>query len=142
MMCRIEDAFGSGHRDIADVLNYEIIVLENIDIFECLSVNEVLPIQLRERMISCMNDKLTYGCIQQSTEELKIFIRQVIESLNESYGVNFSHCLWLCKKKCVRELYGKSAFDKIDYYEESDVILSDLGVCGKLYAYTYNPNPI
>lgn len=140
MMCRVEKAFGSGCRDLMAVLEYEILVLENVDVFEFMSKNKNLTHALRKQMIECINAKYQSGNVKDEKLVRKM-IKEMVQQLNALYDVNLSHCLWLCDEKHVRTLYGKQE-DKIDFYEESHIVLSDLGVCGKLYAYSSNPQPI
>ena len=49
--------------------------------------------------------------------------------------------VWLAQKELLLDLYRADESD-IDEYEVSDIILSDLGPDGRLYAYDYDPQPI
>ena len=142
MMCRIDAAFGSGKRNIIEVLVYEIYELNNIDVLETFVDERKLSNGLCQKMKRVIAQRSTTGHITDSKDEIKTLVGQLILSLSNLYGKNLSHCLWLCEEKYVRDLYGKGTKDTIVYYEVSDVILSDLGMSGKLYAYSYNPKPI
>ena len=89
-----------------------------------------------------ISKRYSQGELGDSKDTIKILVGRLILILSNIYGQNLSHCLWLCEEEYVRDLYGNSENDDIVYYETSDIILSDLGISGKLYAYSHEPKII
>ena len=86
---------------------------------------------------------------EQTSFDKDQFIVNLINIINEFYGKEIKYCLWLSDScEDIISNYSLDPYydeEKKDYfyefhaYEDSEVILSDLGNCGKLYGYTEPP---
>ena len=114
---RSDSCYGEGVSNIVDVIDFEFNELNNTDI----------PIYLREHSDFDDAEELLYGCGADA----------FVERLNELTGKTLTRCRWLCKSKCDVIAAGYAEDEsEISAYKTSDVILSDLGIDGVLYAYT------
>lgn len=137
---RSEIPFGEGYRDIVPVLVHETVSLGNDDVLIYLYKYH-------------LEGELKYDCFELLNrfwqEELAEdifykFYEKALDFLKKKTGKNLKYCLWLANKETVIDYYGQGELseDDIDAYECSDVILTDLGYDGALYAYEELPNPI
>ena len=134
---RAEDTYGEGHRGIVEVMEYEIFELENEDIIDTLgstyfSDNSLKSLEFRSLVSNQFCSKLT--ALDSIT-----FCERVLELLNKKTGENLKYCLWLADLETVLKLYEGV---NVDAYDTSDVVLSDLGYDGSLYAYEELPIPL
>lgn len=119
---RTESCYGSGVRDLAEILTYEIEELGNDGTLDELVERGLIP-----------GTELTLGTDKEIGNA-------VVREINKSTGRNFKYGLWLASKDAVQSLYDGS--DDIDAYEASDTVLVDLGYDGRLYAYESMPEPV
>ena len=139
IMYRSESAYGSGVRDIVDVLTYEIFELGNTDSLDYIASHYKLDKDGREllgRLQECWENYAS-----DSEDIQRNCIAKLVGALNRYFGVELKYCLWLADLSAVSELYsdGETA---IDAYGASQYKLSDLGRDGVLFAYTEMPLPI
>lgn len=137
---RSEVPFGEGYRDIVPVLVHETFTLGNDDILVYLYQYH-LEGKLKEECFELLK-KFNNDYIFEET--YFSFYSKVLEFLKQKTGKNLKYCLWLANKETVRDYYGEGELpdEDIDAYECSDIILTDLGYDGALYAYEELPNPI
>lgn len=134
---RTESAYGSGVRDIIQVIFWEVTECCNMDILDYTVKNH------RECLSEHTLKNLTMILNNDTILELAVLeiIKDVIKEINKYYGLNLKYCLWLTSREAVINLYNGDE-SSIDEYEISDIILSDLGYDGKLFAYEKFPEPI
>lgn len=133
---RTETAYGSGTRNIIDVMNYEIFELFNTDI-----IDYVLT-----RHNSLLSEK-TKHMLQKDIEDItdendqKEFCTSIISDINNASNRSYKYALWLCERNAVKQLYLNDDYTEqnIDAYAVSDMIISDLGFDGRLYVYEDMP---
>lgn len=159
---RTEKLYGEGYRDAAQVMAYEVLELFNTDIIVTLSKTIASNNPELQRILGIIDFELStmasdyldtdgkiFDIVQNydsdSKEAVSLF-EKVLQEVNKATGKNIKYVLWLCDSK--EDLYknynddGNLTDDDIDEYEDSDVILSDLGGDGKLYGYEELPIPI
>ena len=132
---RNESAFGSGMRDIYEVITYETTELCNKDIFSyCLSHHK-LSRNLKKRLrILLSTDEAIPGIWDRNEVEKTIYL--LVDELKKECKHPLNEVLWLADKDSVLRFYhGNEPNSEIKGYPVSDVILSDLGPEGTLYAY-------
>lgn len=143
MKCRIETAYNGQNRNIESVLMYEILYLHNNDIFDTLVQNKRLSKHIRTTMKECSNQIKRTGLLQNTKAQIHVLISKLIFELNQIYKSDIKYCLWLADEKDVVQLYAReNQTETISYYNESNIVLSDLGQIGVLYAYNDDPTPI
>lgn len=149
ILYRSDEVYGSGVRDIVEVMKYETFELGNLDILDYLYIHyrKAFGDIFAGRIERVYNDLNYYGYDSNDikgyyTDEKQTEIfTLVIDKLNKYYGVNLKYCLWLADKTEVVERY-KVTPESIDAYRISNYILSDLAKEGKLFAYEELPEPI
>lgn len=138
IMYRSEDSYGSGVRDIIQIMVYEIYELGNTDILEYISEHyldaEDKKVVAQLIMMIESGDELSEDDIENLCEEL-------VDKINKKTNHNLKYALWLADKNVVEDMYAYDTLN-IDAYNTSDVILSDLGYDGILFAYDEEPQPI
>ncbi len=158
---RTEKLYGEGYRDAAPVMAHEIFELNNVDIIDTLigtiltddseprRALEIINFELRANVPHLHDNKGIFNIIQNYDDheyEAVLLFENVLKEINNKTGKNIRYVLWLCDSK--EDLYNSYYYDggltdnDIDEYEDSDVILSDLGRDGKLYGYEELPQPI
>ena len=65
----------------------------------------------------------------------------MIKEINKQTDHDLKYALWLADKSVVLDMYAYDSLN-VDAYETSDIILSNLGADGILFAYDYEPEPI
>ena len=134
---RNEECFGSGERDIFQVIWHEVASLWNTDIFKyCLN-----HYRLSDSLSGTLN--LDISIIEEfgeRPEDLDEDIKNLVSELSSLTGKQLKFVLWLAEKDAVRTLY-QGTEENMSCYEASDVILSDLGLDGILFAYEQPPQP-
>ena len=119
---RNENCYGSGVRDLREIIEYEIVELGNIDIQDTLIIlYDYKPLHLLEE------DLINEDLINQEIENMIKFIKEFskFESLEG---------LWLCaKEEDVKQLYWNEDNDLQTYYlTGNEMIISDIGYDGCL----------
>ena len=141
VLYRNESCYGSGVRDVIDIIHHEYHALGNTDIFEyCLNnynLSEGLKENLRQDISWFESEFQRCG---EYPSSLNDDIENLIRELSALTGKEIRYALWLAPENTVRELYDGTD-GNIDAYETSEIILSDLGPDGILFAYQDNPNP-
>lgn len=139
ILYRCESAYGSGIRNIVDIIEHEMFELCNTDIpyyltseYWYMFSDETFHILLSMNGDICDNDEIE--------DEHEVACR-IVKEINDYTGKNYQYALWLASKTTVENLYADPD-SVIDAYETSDMILSDLGYDGTLYAYETMPTPI
>lgn len=138
-MYRSESAYGSGVRDIVDVLTYEIFELGNTDAIDYIASHYKLDKAGQELLNGLQDCWEVYASDSEAVQRNSIV--ELVSALNRYFGVELKYCLWLADLSAVSELYSNSEVD-IDAYGASQYKLSDLGRDGILFAYTEMPQPI
>lgn len=162
---RTERLWGEGYRDAIEVMAHETFGLGNSDIPETLaktilkgtSIEEellqleyVLSQDYFEEDISHNKELAKFISIWEKYEDGEeedaiLFFEKVLDVIKTKIGKNIKYCLWLCdtKEDIIEEYDMHNELDEnsFDAYEDSNVILSDLGSGGKLYGYEEYPNP-
>ena len=136
---RTETFSGSGVRNVIDVIWYEIFVLGNADILDCLSRTILRHHTICSSLIQYQQELENNGFIDDMiAAESRDLIRCILEAIYEETGNAICYGLWLADLNTVKDLYrGKDA--SIDIYHTGPVILSDLGYDGTLYGYEKAP---
>ena len=153
MKYRSETLFGEKYRDAAPVMAHETFELGNTDI--CSTLRETI---LRGSKIAndleTLDEYLSNGgsdaenakAIEAMFEDEALqvnFFQKVLDEIEKGTGKKIKYCLWLAddpkdlQSYCIGE---QELFDEdIDCYEETDIVLSDIGSDGKLYGYEEYP---
>ena len=149
---RTEQLYGSGYRDLKEVISFEIFELGNDDIpLTILSLlTDECKVKASEDLRNMIKELTEWRLTNEQTSfDKDQFIVNLINIINEFYGKEIKYCLWLSDScEDIISNYSLDPYydeEKKDYfyefhaYEDSEVILSDLGNCGKLYRYTEPP---
>lgn len=159
MKYRSDSLFGDGYRDASQVMAYEVFTLNNSDILVTLSETilkdsdikkdlEILSEELDKGHKIEMDHTGIYDLIEKANTNTSIgiqFFEKVLLEIEKATGKKIKYCLWLCDTKDnVRryDIRNELSDEDIDAYEESDIILSDIGSDGCLYGYEENPKRI
>lgn len=136
VMYRSEETGGSGVRNIIDIMIFEIYELGNTDILDYVLETYLKDTDMRELLKNIIDDVSAY-----SINEIEEVCEDIIQEINAQTGHNLKYALWLADYNVVAEIY---SFDDstIEAYKTSDIILSDLGRDGILFAYDKEPMPI
>ena len=149
---RTEQLYGSGYRDLKEVITFEILELGNDDIPLTIlsSLMDECKMKASEDLRNMIKDLTEWRLTNEQTSfDKDRFIVNLINIINEFYGKEIKYCLWLSDScEDIISNYSLDPYydeEKKDYfyefhaYEDSEVILSYLGNCGKLYGYTEPP---
>lgn len=160
MKYRSEVPFGDGVRKAANIMAHECFELGNTDIFDTLSATilkdtpfvEKFEILKEEFETDEVSDKDTNGELYNLIETHDsydddnvpsiLFFQTILDEIKRITGKDIKYALWLCDTpEDVKnyDLHDEVNNDNIDVYIESDIVLSDIGVDGKLYGYEENP---
>lgn len=136
IMYRSEDSYGSGVRDILDIMVFEIYELKNIDILEYTLDHYLQNSNIKETVENMIADIEIFN-----EEEIYKVCKLIINEINKQTDHNLKYALWLAEYDAVSNIY---SFDEssIEAYNTSDIILSDLGYDGILFGYDEEPEPI
>ena len=137
IMYRSEDSYGSGVRDIIDIMTYEIYELGNIDILDYVC-EHYLSNEDKQIIIRLLPEIESGELSEKDIEDLCI---DIIDKINKKTKHNLKFALWLADKNVVEDMYADDELN-IDAYYVSDIILADLGYDGILFAYNEEPEPI
>ena len=141
IMYRSEDSSGSGVRDIIDVMTYEIYELRNLDILDYVFEHYEFSTGLSNDIsayLYALSDDVYYHMAKQNVQNL---CTKIVDEINKKTKHNLKFALWLADRDVVADMYADDELN-IDAYYTSDVILSDLGYDGQLFAYDEEPEPI
>lgn len=156
MKYRSETLFGEEYRDAAPVMAHETFELGNTDICRTLRdtilkgseiANDLET--LEEYLNNGGSDEENAKAIEAMFDEEALqveFFQKVLDEIEKRTGKKINYCLWLADDPkdlqgyCIgeQELYDED----IDCYEETDIVLSDIGSDGKLYGYEEYPKKI
>ena len=148
---RTEELFGEGYRDAASVMAHETFYLSNTDILDTLSQtlfqNTEYSKELKH-MSDVINCEIDDEKIEQflddafDDEELGInYFNNVLKEIKKITKKDIKYALWFCDsiEDIKKEYEINEPFISFNIYEKSDIVLSDLGVAGKLYGYESKP---
>lgn len=146
MKYRSERLWGEGYRDAAAVLAHEIFELGNTDILDYFFDHHLNSNpKLRDTCYKYADSLYNNGFVDDLNETDKIsFCQKLLDEIEKTTGKKIKYCLWLCDTKedvFKYAICNELTQDDIDAYEESDIILSDIGSEGKLYGYEKFPQP-
>ena len=141
---RSEDFNGSGIREPKEVILLETCNLGNTDIWTyCL--NHYSLSALTKQYITWLQEAFEeenkqeipeyYYCI---IEFIYTAIDCLLDDLKKQFGKELVYCVWLTDYQSVEKYYGRPT----TMCKKSDIILSDLGKEGALYAYFEEPMEI
>lgn len=139
IMYRSEDSYGSGVRDIIQVMTYEIYELGNTDILEY--VCEHYLSNETKQVVTQLIRVIENGENELSEQDIENLCIDIIDEINKKTNHNLKYALWLADKNVVEDMYADDELN-IDTYYVSDIILADLGYDGMLFAYDNEPEPI
>ena len=162
MKYRTEILFGDNYRDAAKVMAHETFELENTDILSTLRTTilkespisdklRILEEEVESGDISTDDNGELYDMYQthdsygDDTCASVQFFSDVLEEIKNVTGKDIKYALWLCDEKenvYDYDIHHELTDDDIDVYEETDIVLSDIGIGGKLYGYETEPKPI
>lgn len=162
MKYRSELLFGENYRDAAKIMAHETFELGNTDILSTLrtTILKESPISDKLRILeeevytglpsSDDNGELydtyqTHDSYGDDTCESIQFFNDVLGEIKNVTGKDIKYALWLCDDKesvYNYDIHNELTDDDIDVYNESDIILSDIGIGGKLYGYETLPSPV
>ena len=136
IMYRSEESGGSGVRDVIDIMTFEIFELGNTDILDYTLENYLQYTNIQETVERLIDDVTAF-----SINEVEKICKLIIKEINTQTDHNLKYGLWLADYDRVKDMY---AYDEssIEAYKVSDIILSDLGIDGILFAYDEMPEPI
>lgn len=136
ILYRNDDYSNSGVQKLVDIIFYEVFELGNTDILEYCNDHYQLTDDLTD-MID-RNIELIQEGDDPSDSEIKYIAKELVKEICEETDKHLRYGLWLASKKSVIDFYDGTE-ENINAYPISDVILSDLGDDGKLFAYEYFP---
>lgn len=162
---RTERLWGEGYRLASEVMAYETFGLGNTDILDTLMDGILKDSYIKEELskleyaisgdyfeedISADAKLAKYLSIwdkyeKGEEEEAISFFEDVLKAIKMKTNKDIKYCLWLCdsKEDIIKEYDMNNELDEnsFDAYEDSNIILSDLGSGGKLYGYEECPIP-
>ena len=158
MKYRSEVLFGEGYRDAAEVMAHETFYMQNTDILHTLreTILQKSPIcmklgileeEINNGCIADVDDGSLYQLVENADNNKDIgveFFKKVLNEIKAVANKDIKYCLWLCDTKedvKAYDLHDELTDDDIDEYQESEIVLSDIGSEGKLYGYEYLPMP-
>lgn len=140
VLYRTEEYSGSGVRDIMEIIENEVCELGNADIPKYMLEHYAFPEELQS-MLQTIKDQCEFGINPTREQTHKIF-RVALDQIGSQRGMKITCGLWLAGRDEVEEHYLRGEDGKIDAYQTSPVILSDLGPEGYLFAYPEEPKKI
>ena len=116
IMYRSEDSYGSGVRDILDIMTFEIYELKNIDILEYTLDHYLQNSNIKETVENMIADIELFN-----EEEIYKVCKLIINEINKQTDHNLKYALWLAEYDAVSNIY---SFDEssIEAYNTSDII--------------------
>ena len=138
---RSDSLFGAYIREPVKVIQYETFELGNADIGEYILQHYNIPQETKETWEWIINQLVENECVELSTGEKEEAAQMLVDAVQKDTQKKIFSVIWLAQKELLLDLYRADESD-IDEYEVSDVILSDLGPDGRLYAYDYDPQPV
>lgn len=145
MRFRTEYFSGSGVRDAAEVMAYETFELGNTDILEYLCSHQLKGGSIVPALETIAKELDENGYVNDMSWDDKVsFFREVLVDLSKATGTAISYALWLAEPPAILAIYGRGVAPEaeVEIYEESNVVLSDIGFDGALYGYETEPQPL
>lgn len=148
---RTESYSGSGVRNLADIIEYEMSELHNKDIpqyvleqYECL-LPETLRLDLEAILGEDGNEQYPFlgdgnGHGVDDRRDLRNLIARMISAVGGDTHLNYG--LWLADRKEVLEHYAAGLEAHIDAYTISPFVFSDIGPDGCLFGYALEPHAV
>lgn len=137
LQCRTEDYSGSKVREAKYVIYFEIFELGNSDILETLKKTILKKSKLRIELDLYIEELISNGYIDDMYEDEKLnFCQKLLDEINSILHTNIKYALWLTSEDVVKNFYKAKT---IDYYDISNIILSNLNKDGILYGYENEP---
>ena len=152
---RSELLFGEGYTEAGPVLAHETFVLQNTDILRhlgngilagteaserMLHIADVMDGEAKDESVSAFLDRC-YHDSDECTEGTTFFRDTVLPAIKDKTGRDIRHVMWLCDcPEDVIDAYGSIepiTRDDIDEHKVGDVLLSDIGIDGKLWGYEH-----
>lgn len=140
---RTETYSGSYVRDVTEVFLFEIKELGNTDILETLKDSLYISDSTKEIIKTLIREIEDTGFVDDMSDDdfTNVVIRPILKDILSITGKDIRYAVWLTSYNAVKQIYAGRE-DTIDAYETSSVILSDLGVDGRLYGYEMFPMPL
>jgi len=140
---RNDSYFGSGVRNLRDIIEYEMSELRNWDIPEYILGHYKLNRSLRKKLKGLVeqHDNYDYPFVGgvDCRSDIHDLIEEIIAAVSAQTGIGCVYGLWLAGLDDVRTLYSTSDEDTIDCYRITEAVFSDLGPDGKLFGYAVLP---
>lgn len=137
ILYRAERYSGSGVRDAASVLTFEVCELANTDILAyCLEHYNLKKMHF-DNNLRVLQESIEDGNAVDE-KDIRILMEDLLKNIENETGHIVKYALWLASKESVISNYDGTE-DSIDAYECGSVILSDLGEDGVLYGYQTKP---
>lgn len=137
ILFRTEACYGSGVRDIMEIIRHEVEELGNVDIPNYILNHYPLPEELQSKLA----EFITF-CEYGACPFDEGLFREILDAVGKHKGVPVRYGLWLATEETVKECYLDGGDGAIDAYPTSPVILSDLGPDGMLFGYAEFPEKI
>lgn len=134
-------------RKPVDVIMFEMQELGNVDIpctvYDCYVRGKEKDFNEFKKTVDLMRTLWTMEMpyLEMSTQEYREFAQDLVALVEKATNKRISCVLWLGEKPAVERLYHMD-YREMHQYEVSDVILSDLGVDGYLFAYEKKPRKL
>lgn len=161
MKYRSEILFGDDFRDVAKIMAHETFELGNSDIMNTLR-ETILKDSPLAKKLDILVYELDFGYISKDdingemynliqthdsyddndNSPSILFIKDVLNEIKNITGKDVKYALWLCDERehvYDYDIHHELTDDDIDVYEETDIVLSDIGIGGKLYGYETEP---
>jgi len=134
---RTETAYGSGVRDLREILDFEIIELGNVDIPATIVKNFPMKNNFERMLLNHFVEEPETYSRKQKYDIVKLCQWIILRKYPKA-----KYALWLADKDAVKTYYGGTEEDIDEYETEYDIPISDLGNEGKLYLYSEIPEKI
>ena len=142
---RSESYSGSQVRNLDEILCFEIRELGNTDILEHILQTHLIPesSEIENRILDiikeCEEECVLDDC---SWDDFLEDCSCIIQEICKTTGQDLKYGLWLTDKESCIKFYNHGSAEGIEEYPAGNIVLSDLGKDGKLYAYTEFPERI
>lgn len=134
---RTETAYGSGVRDLREILDFEIIELGNVDIPATIVKNFPMKNNFERMLLNHFVEESEKYSRKQKYDIVKLCQWIILRKYPKA-----KYALWLADKDAVKSYYGGTEEDIDEYETEYDIPISDLGKEGRLYLYSEMPEKI
>ena len=134
---RTETTYGSGIRNLREILDFEIIELGNVDIPATIIKNFPMKNNFEKMLLNHFVEEPERYSRKQKYDIIKLCQSIILRKYPKA-----KYALWLADREIVKSLYGGTEEDIDEYKIEYTTPISDLGSEGKLYLYSELPEPI